>query len=264
MTTIIIPDIHNRVDWIEDTLSLLQPYDKVIFLGDYFDDFNDTIDDVINSAKWLKESLKKPNRIHLLGTHDIWYRFYYNPYLIVSGNTTEKEIAINHILDENDWNQLTLYHFEQNFLITHAGLHTYLINGYVARNKDVLGQYIDNNTLNLGIIDIIDKIIDPATKEALIDASEGHKNLWLMAGYSRGGLQPVGGLIWLDWNVEFDPIPYINQIVGHSDRDIDGNWREFPSEIITINSKNYCIDTRNRHIGILDNEKFMWLDNKSI
>ena len=37
MATIIISDLHNRVDWVEPALSspLLKPYDNVIFLGDY-------------------------------------------------------------------------------------------------------------------------------------------------------------------------------------------------------------------------------------
>ncbi|MBU4076480.1 MAG: hypothetical protein KKD46_06750 [Euryarchaeota archaeon] len=42
MRTVIISDLHNRVDWIESTLSILD-FDKVVFLGDYFDDFDDTV-----------------------------------------------------------------------------------------------------------------------------------------------------------------------------------------------------------------------------
>ena len=49
MKTIIVSDIHNRVDWIEPTLSLLK-YDNVIFIGDYFDDFGDTHKDAENTA----------------------------------------------------------------------------------------------------------------------------------------------------------------------------------------------------------------------
>jgi len=39
---------------------------------------------------------------------------------------------------------------------------------------------------------VIDKIIKPATDEALIDISNNKSNPWLDAGYARGGRQPVG------------------------------------------------------------------------
>jgi predicted secreted acid phosphatase len=63
----IISDLHNRIDWVEPALSSLQ-YNKVIFLGDYFDDFDDTVEDTKKVAKWLKQSVPKPDRIHLCGT----------------------------------------------------------------------------------------------------------------------------------------------------------------------------------------------------
>ena len=127
--SIIISDIHNRVGWIEEALKspILQPYDKIICLGDYFDDFHDTFNDIINSAKWLKQSLHKPNRIHLFGTHDIWYRFPNNHFIMASGNTEEKMYVINNVLDLEDWDILRLFQYEQNFLISNAGVHQYLI-----------------------------------------------------------------------------------------------------------------------------------------
>lgn len=102
MRTVIISDLHNRVDWIESTLSILD-FDKVVFLGDYFDDFDDT----------------------------------------------------------------------------------------------------------------------------------------------------VAGIIWLDWHDEFDPVPHLDQIVGHTQLNI-------PEEKTTLDSRNYCMDTGNKHIGILEDGVFTW------
>lgn len=187
MATIIISDLHNRVDWVESALSspLLKPYDNVIFLGDYFDDFNDTPEDVTNSAKWLKQSLSRPNRIHLCGTHDIWYRFPDNQYIQASGNTEEKSDAINRIITEKDWELLKLFHYEQDFLFTHAGVHSYLLNKYALENRiSMQGE-------------IINKIIKPATEKALMDVCSNKPNEWLDAGFARGGMQVVGGITWL-------------------------------------------------------------------
>ncbi len=227
MKTIIIPDIHNRVDWIESFLSSLE-YDNVVFLGDYFDEFKDTRKDAINAAEWLKQSLYKPNRIHLIGTHDIWYMFPKNPFVKASGNSSGKAKAINKILSKEDWELLKLFHYTQLHWITHAGIHPSFADETNIRNK-----------------------IRIETNKALDDVKNGNSNPWLGAGEARGGYQKFGGIIWLDWNEEFEPIPYINQIVGHT-------THIHPVENCTKNSKNYCIDTRNKHIGILENGEFLW------
>ena len=229
MRTVIISDLHNRVNWVEPVLSSLD-FDKVIFLGDYFDEFNDTLDSIINSAKWLKQSLSIPGRVHLFGTHDIWYRFPNNPFLQASGNTVINSKAINKILTEKDWKKIKLYHCEQKFLLTHAGLHPYII------GKNDFHQ-----------------VIRPATEKALLDAEDGKVNPWLDSGFAREGIQPFGGITWLDWNFEFEPIPNLNQIVGHTELKV-------PEEKSTPNSKNYCMDTRNKHIGIIEDGAFKWMD----
>jgi len=224
MKTIIISDLHNRVDWIEPFLSSVE-YDKVIFLGDYFDDFNDTSRDVKRSAKWLKQSLKIPNRIHLFGTHDLWYRFPFNRYLQASGNTGKKLDVINTILTEKDWKLLKFYHFEQTFLLTHAGLHSSFVS-----NNDPISS------------------LDSLLFEALIEIKDGEISPILDAGFARGGINPFGGITWLDWHDEFEPVPYLNQIVGHTQL-------KHPQEFSINNSKNYCIDTKNKYIGILENNQ---------
>jgi predicted MPP superfamily phosphohydrolase len=136
MKTIIISDLHNRVDWVESTLSSLN-YDRVVFLGDYFDDFNDTLRDTEKSAKWLKQSLYKPNRIHLLGTHDMWYMCQ-NEFLRASGNTEQKSEIIDEIISVEDWKLLKLFHYEQEFYMTHAGIHTYIINDHISKHKKLV------------------------------------------------------------------------------------------------------------------------------
>lgn len=241
MKTIIISDLHNRVDWVEPALSssLLKPYDRAVFLGDYFDDFYDTLEDVKKVAKWLKESLSKPNRIHLFGTHEMWYRFPDNSFLKASGNTEKKSDVINHILAEKDWNKLRLCHYEQGFLLTHAGVHTYLLGKNNPNAQDLLG------------------LIKSATVDALQDTKNGKIHPWLEAGFARGGRQVVGGITWLDWHDEFEPVPGLSQIVGHTEL-------RKPETKITENSENYCLDTKNRHIGVLENGVFTWIETKDI
>ena len=255
MKTIIISDLHNRVDIVEPVLSspALQPYDNVIFLEDYFDDFYDTPDDVAHSARWLKQSLHRSNRIHLIGTHDIWYRFPDNRFVIASGNTEEKSNAINNILTEKDWNLVRPYYYEQDFLMTHAGIHPYIIGQYALKNKHIFDKYIVGNDLQLSTQEIINRIVKPATEEGLKDVKNNIMNSWFEAGFARWGTQKVGGITWLDWQKEFQPIPGLNQIVGHSEL-------RTPEQKSTHNSKNYCLDTKSRHIGILEDGEFTYVE----
>lgn len=259
MKTIIIPDLHNRVDFVELALlsPVLQPYDNVVFLGDYFDDFYDTLQDTVNSAEWLKQSLHKPNRIHLWGTHDMWYAFPDNKFVIASGNTEYKANIINHILTEKDWNLIRPYYYEQNFLMTHAGIHPYLIGQYVTKHDQTFAKYVVDNQLSLSTQEIIDLIVKPATEEALKDVKNNVFNSWFEAGFARWGTQKVGGITWLDWQKEFQPIPDLNQIVGHSKLII-------PQQKSTYNSKNYCIDTKSDHIGILENGEFAYVETMDV
>lgn len=259
MKTIVIPDLHNRVDFVELALlsPILQPYDRVVFLGDYFDDFHETLQDIVNSAEWLKQSLHKPNRIHLWGTHDLWYRFPDNQFVIASGNTEYKANIINHIMTEKDWNLIRPYYYEQDFLMTHAGVHPWLIDQYVLKNKRAFGKHIINDKIQLNTQEIIDLIIKPATDKALIDVKNNIFNSWFEAGFARLGTQKVGGITWLDWQKEFQPIPDLNQIVGHSEL-----W--IPEQKSAHNSKNYCLDTRSNHIGILEDGKLTYVETLDV
>lgn len=259
MKTIIISDLHNRFEWVEYALQspILQPYDNVVFLGDYFDDFYDTPEIATDVAIWLKQSLQKPNRVHLMGTHDLWYMFPYNKFAIASGNTDAKAYAIRSILTDQDWNQLKLYHYEQDFLMSHAGVHIRLISEYVFKHKDLFDKYIVNKELRLSGQETVDKVVRPATIEAMNRVKGGSMDPWLDAGVIRDGLNPIGGIIWLDWIYEFKPIPGLNQIVGHTEINV-------PDEKYIKSSRNYNLDTKNDHVGILENGEFRYVETVNV
>lgn len=240
MKTIVISDLHNRVDWVEKALDsdIIKPYDNVIFLGDYFDDFHATKKDTERTALWLKESLKHTNREHLIGTHDLFYMFPKNEFLMVSGNSKSKANVISKILSSEDWKKLKMYTVEQDFLLSHAGVHSFLLESFM---KDGIVP----ETLQ----EIVGTIIKPATDNALVWASKGSSDAWIQPGWARHGNQIYGGIIWLDWIDEFEPIPNINQIVGHTEI-------HSPDTNFGHNSINFNIDTKNKHIGIIENKIF--------
>lgn len=190
--TLIIPDIHLK--WEKaDKIIKHEAADAVVFLGDYFDDFGDTPADAAETADWLVNSLKQPNRIHLMGNHDIHYAVPHRAYKC-SGYEQAKEFAINAIMTENDWKKLPLHTWVGSWLCTHAGFHEH----FYRREFDLKEQ--------------LRSTCDNALKVAF---GGGVREEILCAGYSRGGDHPFGGIIWCD-SSEFRPIMGINQVFGHT------------------------------------------------
>jgi hypothetical protein len=206
MNIITIGDIHNHWVEAEEVASLYDKTHLVIFTGDYFDDFGDTANDAIQTARWLKESLDKPNRIHLMGNHDINYSYLnyrkdesghiqniYN----CSGYDMKKDDVINRVMDEQAWDKIKFAHYENGFWFTHAGIHPHWFEHPI--------KGMDNDVIN----------------EKLAKATEDYLNrTWNetigAVGRCRGGMQRRGGILWLDDYNESLVMSNFKQVYGHT------------------------------------------------
>jgi hypothetical protein len=204
MRTLVIPDIHTR--WkIADAIIDYEDPDITVALGDYFDSFSDYANPSLNTktATWLKEKLKDPKFIGLLGNHDIHYK-HASRIVKCSGYSDTKDTLINAILTHEDWAKLKWFHVIDGWLLTHAGLSaqhlppiSYFKDGF---NLNTLIKWLNRETL---------------TAEKFLQVSRYY---WVYgAGYSRGGNFPVGGINWCDFRDEFNPIEGIKQIFGHTE-----------------------------------------------
>lgn len=214
--------------------------DKVIQIGDFFDDFNDTPQIAQKTATFICELLENPNFIWLAGNHDtaVMYCKGKGSFYGCSGFTFEKQKIIQSVMGDRLYeNQLAYWTGitptdPNGFLLSHAGLHpSYL--------PYIPGQTIYNFNWNW---------LEGRLKEAQIRAKSGIPDCFLAAGTIRGGSEPYGGITWLDWS-DFEPIAGIRQIVGHT-----RNYA--PRRIIDANGDdNWCLDTHLNHYGILTIEK---------
>lgn len=198
---IVIGDVHQHHQRAEELISSWEG--PVIFLGDYFDQFSDTPDDAIATARWLKDSLCNPKRIHLTGNHDIHYMLPIESNMYCSGYTPEKHKAISSVLTNEDWRKLNFFHAENNCWFSHAGI------TYHWFSHPVLGLTEDTvkGIVAQGIEDIRNRIYNGNGLRA-INAADHY----------RGGWFRKGGLLWNDWR-NSDFIPGITQVVGHTPRD---------------------------------------------
>jgi hypothetical protein len=236
MTTIIIPDIHDRIEKIEPLLEKLKTkhnYDNIVFLGDYFDSYKGDTFEANQTARWLKQSLQKPDRIHLLGNHDMPYMVPDNESLYCPGYTASKAHVINNVLSRDDWNKLQPAVFIQNWLISHAGFHPF---------------HIPHNSTPA-------TLVDKANRE-LAKLKDNKYSLLFDPG-ARMGYSLPGGITWLDLFIEFTTVPYINQIVGHS-------TVHNPTKIEGFESENWALDTELTTIGIIIDGKIENIGNPII
>lgn len=229
MKTLIIPDIHLNVDWAEDVINHEKP-DLTIFLGDYFDNFNETQEqNTLRTANWLKKSLYLKNRIHLFGNHDVYYA-YNSESCRNAGFTHVKNVIINSVLSTKDWNQLKWFHvFEMGpkiYICTHAGLSNLILNG-------------DNP------IDYLNQNKKYATSQLI---KHDYHDFWRI-GPTYGGKNLCGGITWCRPN-EFFAIPDYHQFFGHTFQG-KNQYNNFCID----GSDNFCLDGAQTTYAIVENDK---------
>lgn len=221
MNITIIPDVHHHIKEVEQILCIENP-DKVVFLGDWFDDFYDNEAMSRKTARWLVGRMDRYKEdVFIWGNHDVHYGFP-SSFIRCSGFEQSKCNAIRDIMRPAHWERFVFHHWEGPWLMTHAGL-------------------TKSHTSGVTDIPLWLREEERAAQFAL-RRSSGH---WILAaGMARGGSAPFGGLIWCDVS-EFLPIRGVNQVFGHTPQQSKRVWKYDTKRRTgnTTDSKNYCIDT---------------------
>jgi hypothetical protein len=229
MRWLILPDIHDKVRRANEIIER-EPHDRLLLLGDFFDDFRTGVTDAADTARQVKRWLNSPNAICLLGNHDMSYGWgRQNRRLICPGYDPAKWITIHGTITSRDWQRFRLHAWldggERPWLVTHAGFHPAWLEGVAP------DQYRD--------------FIDKLCGDAGDSLNRGEHHFLLGRGVSRSGDQAIGGINWLDWD-ELMPIGGLNQLVGHT-----------PGQSVrrkcTATSENICLDTNLRHYAVFEN-----------
>ena len=191
--TLVIGDIHHRTKLADVVLKKhAGRYNQIVFLGDYFDAYGDSPDLMRQTCHWLAGSIQLPNRIHLLGNHEVPYFLPAHSQAKCPGWTPEKQQ-----LFEQERSNLPLESFNLTaclgpWFLSHAGI----------PEVHVLGR--DSVALSNRI-------------EAEFGRVRSGENSWIFdRGTARGGTAKIGSLLWQDWSREFRPVAGLNQIIGHT------------------------------------------------
>lgn len=246
---LVLGDIHGRNFW-KKPCENLNNYDKVVFLGDYFDpyDFEKiTIIDCINNFKEIIELKEKYDEkiVLLIGNHD--YPYYSKDYFNFSWyhcrHSSKFHKAIADLFETNR-DKFKLAHVEEDILFTHAGVESGWLENVVKCKETE-----------------IDKICD--TLNSLQNNVDGQSKLYSITS-ERGGRDKYGSCIWADvhdimWDVDsiknpetiVKPIHKIKQVFGHTiqafygeDRKIVfGDAMEFDNCKMVDTAKPYLLNT---------------------
>lgn len=189
MKTLVIGDIHGYVDIVRRALAT--PYD-LIFVGDYLDSFTNSAADHLTCLDMVLTAQREGRAIALQGNHE---RSYLGEYCSGFDAVVCQKLDAKGYIDTPKFglNELLPYCYDNGFLISHAGVSQYLLD-----------------------------IFDTNHNEYLVRGD------YSQVGRTRGGSYPAGGLFWCDWRNEFEPVPGVKQIVGHTHstmiREKDGNF----------------------------------------
>lgn len=147
MNILIIPDVHGRTFWKDAVDKHLEECDKVIFLGDYLDEYPEENITRKQSKENFKKiiNLKENNRdkvILLLGNHDLHYmhrEFTRSSRYSSSNAYSYKQMFLSHesffkIAHEEMIN-------DKKYLFTHAGV----MKSWYERNKEIIGELTTDN-----------------------------------------------------------------------------------------------------------------------
>jgi len=255
--TLVVGDIHNRVEKVDSILEKFRGrYRSVVFVGDYFDSFGDRPVDARRTARWLAESVQAPNRIHLLGNHDVSYLFPGHPQCQCPGWTPSKQRVIAEELAAVPRDSFRLATRVGRWLSSHAGFSRQLADGWSIETA-------------LTHTDVAEVCLRRFARHALLNGDQ-----------SRGGNDAVPGILWADYNWSFEPIAGLHQIFGHTREagvvrgtDLDGsNKRELseiydngvrnglgPDETETFLSVNWCVDCDLEMVALVDGDSLQFL-----
>ena len=218
MKTLVIPDVHQDINWVRRILDKETDFDELVFLGDYFDDYApQPFSSAKNVAKYLHEVAETYDPTFLIGNHDAQYLVFrrscpqrkYEPtaferHWMTGGYSRNRCQDINRHLTTSVTDRLKLAKYTQGFLLTHAGVLDQLWD-HVQDVSDLSGDRTVNR--------FVDTVNAYTSNLSFYTGSP-----CFYVGSCRDNVNPgpYPGLLWCDFDVEFTNTLGVPQIVGHT------------------------------------------------
>ena len=232
MKILSIGDIHGFDSWKKFVIDISN-YDKVIFVGDYVDEYHLSNSTILNNLLDIIEFKNNYSDkvVLLLGNHDYQYAIR-PPKMEILGHCSGYRADMHFDLYDVFHNNLKLFQFSyqyENYIWTHAGIHRGWYEHFLTEFKKVSDfEGTISDKLNLAFEFELDCLLD--------------------CGFKRKGHSKVGGPLWADKTETWDkPLKNYHQICGHTPTD-----KIIHHEIAKYNSSVTYIDSLPDYCYILD------------
>lgn len=190
---IIVGDTHGRTDW-KTIVNLEEPFDKFVFIGDYFDSFDISFDQQVENFRDIV-AFKRGNMekvVLLLGNHDFHYLEQCGND-VYSGFQHAKALMVNHelqpIVNEG---LIQLAYSHEDILFTHAGVTQTWVN-------------------ESGLVD------SPKLATAINELFRKNPEYFRFNGWDPSGDNKTQGSLWVrPRSLALDMLPTWRYIVGHT------------------------------------------------
>ena len=117
--TLIIPDIHDKIGQLKKIDKQFGRDLPRIYLGDWFDSFNQKPEERDDTLRYLARELGAPDRTFLWGNHD--WQYGSTKKFVCSGYRHETAQVIEQLLPVDWESYFTFHHEEAGWLLSHAG-----------------------------------------------------------------------------------------------------------------------------------------------
>lgn len=131
MKTLVVGDLHGRLEIAQRALDTDYP---VVFIGDYLDSFNRSVNDQVETLKLVLDAAGEERCTALMGNHEMSY---VHDSHRCSGFKAATHMHVKHM----DLSALKDYVFVEGFLISHAGVSQRLLDYF----ELTLDEYLDSN-----------------------------------------------------------------------------------------------------------------------
>ena len=214
-----IGDIHTKLWIINQAKKLLPNYDKMIFLGDYVDDWDASPEASYETVKQLIDlKLQYPKKVILLAGNHCQSEGFAGSFRC-SGFREETHQLVKDLYKTRDNGNAPLFQIaysKGSYLFTHAGVTNQfwkdtqlLIKNHYPELQDLLKQ-------KTKLPSIISNVLNYAYLQGLSDQTDRLFQTLGQAGASRGGMGTPSP-IWADkTDLIANSIPKVNQVVGHT------------------------------------------------
>jgi len=204
MRILSIGDVHGFDSWKYFVKDISQ-YDKIVFVGDYVDEYHLSNIIILNNLLEIIEFKKKyPDKVVLLlGNHDYQYAILPPEMPLLchcTGYRSEMHFDLYEIFHYNLELFRMSYQYE-NYIWTHAGIHRGWYEHFLVEFKKISD-------------------FEGTISEKLNLAFEFELNCLVDCGFKRNGHKKIGGPLWADKTETWTkPLKNYHQICGHTHTD---------------------------------------------